>query len=91
MRNEAPRTSRYLGRAPAATMERIPPAGVASRRRSIFANLLGQRLAARDFDRQVAELKVPIAILHGHIAPGIPVTEAVGCGLSGVAATSTIT
>ncbi len=40
--------------------------------------LLGQRLMARDFDRQVAELRVRIAVLNGYTAPGIPVTEAVG-------------
>jgi len=40
--------------------------------------LLGQRLMARDFDRQVAELHVRIAVLNGYTALGIPVTEAVG-------------
>ena len=40
--------------------------------------LLGQRLAARDFDRQVAEFQVRVAILNGFTALGIPVTEAVG-------------
>ena len=39
--------------------------------------LLGQRLMARDFDRQVAELQVRIAVLNGYTALGIPVTEAV--------------
>ncbi len=41
-------------------------------------NLLGQRLMARDFDRQVAELQVRIAVLNGDTSLGIPVTEAVG-------------
>ena len=40
--------------------------------------LLGQRLMARDFDRQVAELQVRIAVLSGYTALGIPVTVAVG-------------
>jgi hypothetical protein len=40
--------------------------------------LLGQRLIARDFDRQVAELQIRIAALNGYTAFGIPVTEAVG-------------
>lgn len=40
--------------------------------------LLGQRLSAREFDRQVAEFKVRVAVLDGFTAPGIPVTEAVG-------------
>ena len=40
--------------------------------------LLGQRLMARDFDRQVAELQVRIAVLNGYTALGVPVTVAVG-------------
>jgi hypothetical protein len=40
--------------------------------------LLGQRLMAGDFDRQVAELRVRIAVLDGYTALGIPVTQAVG-------------
>jgi len=40
--------------------------------------LLGQRLMARDFDRQVAEFQVRVAILNGFTALGIPVTETVG-------------
>jgi hypothetical protein len=40
--------------------------------------LLGQRLMARDFDRQVSEFQVRVAVLNGFTALGIPVTEAVG-------------
>jgi len=40
--------------------------------------LLGQRLLARDFDRQVAEVRVRIAVMNGYTALGIPITEAVG-------------
>jgi len=40
--------------------------------------LLGQRLMARDFDRQVAEVQLRIAILNGYTALGIPVTKAAG-------------
>ncbi|KDB05427.1 transposase ISSpo9 [Defluviimonas sp. 20V17] len=40
--------------------------------------LLGQRLMARDFDRQVTEIQDRIAVLNGYTALGIPVTEAVG-------------
>ena len=40
--------------------------------------LLGQWLMARDFNRQVAEVQVRIAILNGYTALGIPVTKAVG-------------
>ena len=39
---------------------------------------LGQRLMARDFNRQVAEFQVRVAVLNGFTAIGIPVTEAVG-------------
>lgn len=40
--------------------------------------LLGHRLAARDIDRQVAEIQILAAILHGFIALGIPRTVAIG-------------
>jgi hypothetical protein len=40
--------------------------------------LLGQRLMARDFNRQVAEFQVRVAVLNGFTALGIPITEAVG-------------
>jgi hypothetical protein len=40
--------------------------------------LLVQRLMARDFNRQVAEVQVRIAILNGYTALGSPVTKAVG-------------
>ena len=38
--------------------------------------LLGQRLSARNFDRQVAEIQVRAAILNGFTALGIPNTVA---------------
>jgi len=40
--------------------------------------LLGQRLMARHFDRQVAEVQVRIAILNGYTALGIPITKTEG-------------
>jgi len=40
--------------------------------------LLGQRLMARDFERQVAEVQVRIAVPNHYTALGMPVTEAVG-------------
>ena len=40
--------------------------------------LLGQRLTARDFDRQVAEFQIRVAVMNGYTALGIPVTEAMG-------------
>jgi hypothetical protein len=33
---------------------------------------------ARDFDRQVAEVQVRIAIMNGYTALGIPVTKTMG-------------
>jgi len=40
--------------------------------------LLGQRLAARDFGRQVAEFRIRVAISNGFTALGIPLTELAG-------------
>lgn len=40
--------------------------------------LLGPRLIARDFDRQVAEFQVRVAVLNGYTALGIPVTKVAG-------------
>jgi len=40
--------------------------------------LLGQRLSARDFDRQVAEIQIRAAILNVFTALGIPHTVSVG-------------
>lgn len=40
--------------------------------------LPGQRLMARDFDRQVAEFQVRDAVLNGFTALGIPLTMVAG-------------
>ena len=76
-RNEALRAVKYLGRA----LWR-PWSGYHRRSRvetkMHCVKLPGQRLMARDFDRQLAELQVRIAVLNGYTALGIPVTEAVG-------------
>jgi hypothetical protein len=40
--------------------------------------LLGQRVTARDFDRQVAEFQVRFAVLNSDTALGSPVTKVVG-------------
>ena len=40
--------------------------------------LPGQRLSAHEFGRQVAELRIRIAVLNGFTALGIPITEAGG-------------
>lgn len=37
--------------------------------------LPGQRLMARDFDRQASESQVRVAVLNGSTAPGTPVTD----------------
>ena len=41
-------------------------------------NLLGLRLTARDFDRQVAEFQVRVAVLNGFTTLATPITEPVG-------------
>ena len=76
-RNEAVRLSRYLGK----TLWRRWSGYHRRSRVEAKMNcikLLGQSLMARDFDRQVAELQVRIAVLNGYTALGIPITEAVG-------------
>jgi len=40
--------------------------------------LLGQSLMARNFDRQVVEIQVRIAVLNRYTALGIPITKPVG-------------
>jgi hypothetical protein len=40
--------------------------------------LLGRLIMAREFDRQVAEIQVCMAVLNSYTALGIPVTVAVG-------------
>lgn len=57
-------------------MERILPSRVETKMHCVKP--LGQRLMARDFDRQVAKLQVRIAVLNGYAALGIPVAEAAG-------------
>lgn len=76
-RNEALRASKYLGRA---IWRRWSGYHRRSRVESKMncIKLLGQSLMARDFDRQVAELQVRIAVLNGYTALGIPVTVPVG-------------
>lgn len=76
-RNEALRASKYLGRT-------IWRNWSGYHRRSRVETkmhclkLLGQRLMARDFDRQLAEVQIRIAVMNGYTALGIPITEAVG-------------
>lgn len=45
--------------------------------RTHCVKLLGQRLAAQDFDRQIAEFQVRFAVLNGFTARGIAETQTV--------------
>jgi len=76
-RNEALRTSRRLGRT---IWRRWSSYHRRSRAETKMhcVKLLGQRLASRDFDRQVAEFQVRVAVLNGFTALGMPVTEVAG-------------
>jgi hypothetical protein len=75
--NEAVNASRHLGRA-------IWQGWSGYHRRSRVetkmhcVKLLGQSLMARDFDRQVSEIQVRVAVLNRYTALGIPVTEVAG-------------
>jgi len=40
----------------------------------VFVRLLGQRLSARDFNRQVTEIQIRAAVRDGFTALGIPET-----------------
>ncbi len=76
-RNEAVNASRYLGRA-------IWRRWSGYHRRSRVeakvhcVKLLGQSLMARDFDRQVAEIQIRVAVLNRYTALGTPITEPAG-------------
>jgi hypothetical protein len=76
-RNEALRASKYLGRA---LWRRWSGYHRRSRVETKMhcVKLLGQRLMARDFERQVAEFQVRVAVLNGFTALGTPVTEVAG-------------
>jgi len=76
-RNEAVQSSKDLGRA---QWRRLSGYHRRSRVETKMhcLKLLGQRLAARDFDRQVAEVQIRAAILNGFTALGIPNTVTVG-------------
>lgn len=76
-RNEAVRSSKYLGRA---LWRQLTGYHRRSRVETKMhcVKLLGQRLSTRDFDRQVAEIQIRAAILNGFTALGIPRTVAIG-------------
>ena len=75
-RNEAVNASRYLGRA---TWRRWSGYHRRSRVETKMncIKLLGQSLMARDFDQQIAEIQVRVAVLNRYTALGIPITEPV--------------
>lgn len=75
-RNEAVRACKYLGRA---LWRKLTGYHRRSRAETKMnrVKLLGQGLMARDFNRQVAELQIQIAVLNRYTALGIPVTEPV--------------
>ncbi|MEP3848034.1 MAG: IS5 family transposase [Paracoccaceae bacterium] len=76
-RNEAVQASRYLGRA---LWRRWSGYHRRSRVETKMhcVKFMGQSLMARDFERQVAEIQIRIAVLNRYTALGIPVTEPVG-------------
>jgi hypothetical protein len=88
--NEAVRSSKYLGRAlwrqvtgyhRRSRVETNPLMGCkqnTARQWMHCVKLLGQRLSAPDFDRQVAEIQIRAAILNGFKALGIPRTVTLG-------------
>jgi hypothetical protein len=76
-RNEAVRASKYLGRALWRQVTRYHRRSRVETKMHCV-KLLGQRLSARDFDRQVAEIQIRAAVLNGFTALGIPSTVAVG-------------
>ena len=76
-RNEILRTSKRLGRT---IWRRWSGYHRRSRAETKMhcVKLLGQRLSARDFDRQVADFQVRVAVLNGFTALGTPITEVAG-------------
>lgn len=76
-RNEAVRASRYLGRALWRKLTGYHCRSCVESKMHCM-KLLGQSVMARDFDRQVAEIQIRIAVLNRYTALGIPVTEPVG-------------
>jgi hypothetical protein len=77
VRNDALRASKYLGQALWRNWSGYHRRSRVETKMHCM-KLLGQRLMARDFDRQVAEVQVRVAILNGYTALGIPITKAVG-------------
>lgn len=76
-RNETLRASTYLGRALWRRWSEYHRRSRVETKMNCVKGL-GQRLMARDFDRQVAEVQIRAAVLNRFTALGIPVTIAAG-------------
>jgi hypothetical protein len=76
-RNEAPRAIRRLGRTIWRKWSGYHRRSRAETKMNCM-KLPGQKLTARDFDRQTAELQVRIAILNRYTTLGLPVTRPAG-------------
>ncbi|UYV39522.1 IS5 family transposase [Rhodobacteraceae bacterium D3-12] len=76
-RNEAVNASKYLGRSLWKQWSRYHRRSRVETKMHCV-KLMGQSLMGRDFDRQVAEIQVRIAVLNRYTALGIPVTEVIG-------------
>lgn len=72
-RNEAVLASKYLGRVLWRRWSRYHRQSRVEAKMHCL-KLLGQCLMARDFDRQVAEIQIRVAVLNGYTALGIPDT-----------------
>ena len=76
-RNETVRSGRRLGRAISRCWSGYHRRSLVETKMRCF-KLLGERVMARDFDRQVAELQIRAAILNRFTALGTPQTQRVG-------------
>jgi hypothetical protein len=76
-RNTALRASKHLGRALWRRWSRYHRRSRAETKMH-YVKLLGQRLMAQDFDRQVAEFQVRVVVLNGYTALDIPATKVAG-------------
>ncbi|PTW99270.1 DDE family transposase [Pararhodobacter aggregans] len=76
-RNEVLRASKHLGRALWRNWSGYHRRSRVETKMNCV-KLLGQRLTARDFDRQVAEVQIRVAVLNRFTALGIPTTVAIG-------------
>ena len=76
-RNEILRASKHLGRALWRNWSGYHRRSRVETKMNCV-KLLGQRLMSREFDRQVAEVQIRVAVLNRFTALGIPMTVAAG-------------